>query len=61
MDDGLAKAIAEGIVRLFIDFPFAILTIRLWVWLKAFEWFELPSPSWMQTWGVAFLLVMLAP
>lgn len=58
--DAIAKGIAEGIVKVLIGFPLTVGFIRLWVWGGAFEYFDLPAPTWTQTWGLSLLIITLA-
>jgi hypothetical protein len=60
MDSDLTKAMANGIVRLTLDWPMAILMIRLWVWGGVFEATRLPVPTIRQTVGISGLIVLLS-
>lgn len=62
MDDhSLAKAVAHLLTRLIVDLPLSLLIIRIWVRWALFETFNLPSPSWRQTFGIALLFLTISP
>lgn len=52
MEHLLTDALARTITRLF-DIPFLLLFVRV-----IFGYFDLPSITWRQTWGVAILLAL---
>lgn len=56
-----AKIIAKGLTRLFVDLPLTILVLRLWVWGRINEVFDLPTLTWPQTVGVSLLILIVVP
>lgn len=58
--DAIIQGAVYCIVRVALGIPLSVAMIRYGVWLDAFSIFDLPSPTWPQTWGIAILIVALA-
>jgi len=61
MEYDFAHAMARVAIRAFIDFPFALLVIRIFVWSGWLSFFELPVPTMRQSIGLVLAILILFP